>query len=129
MPRNASDIMWAEAISALARVDRLHRDFFRPDVKGWEPPVDVLESRDELVIMVALPGVHVDEVEIVVHDDSLAIVGIRRLPAFLQRARILRMELPHGRFERRVAIPPGRYEVTRRDLVDGLLIVALRRFA
>ncbi|HEX2943346.1 MAG TPA: Hsp20 family protein [Rhodopila sp.] len=127
MPRTAADIMWAEAISALARVDRLHRDFFRPDPKGWEPPVDVLETPTEVVIMVALPGVHVDEVEIVVQDDSLAIVGIRRLPAFLQRARVVRMELPHGRFERRVPIPSGRYEITRRDLADGLLVVALRR--
>lgn len=127
MPRNASDIMWAEAVSALARLDRLHHDFFRPDPKGWEPPVDVLESQGELFITVALPGVHADEVEIVAHDDRLAIVGIRRLPAFLQRARVLRMELPHGRFERRVAIPPGRYEITRRDLADGLLVVALRR--
>jgi len=89
--------------------------------------VDVLETRDELVIMAALPGVRVDEVEIVVHEDSLAIVGIRRPPAFLQRARVHRLELPHGRFERRVAIPPGRYELTRRDLSDGLLVVALRR--
>jgi hypothetical protein len=37
------------------------------------------------------------------------------------------MELPHGRFERRVGIPPGHYEVTRRDFSDGLLVVALRR--
>jgi HSP20 family protein len=129
MPRSASDIMWAEANSALARVDRLHLDFFRPDPKGWEPPVDVVETQGELVIMAALPGVRVDEVEIVVRDDSLAIVGVRRLPAFLQRARVLRMELPYGRFERRVAIPPGRYELTRRDLADGLLVVVLRRIA
>lgn len=127
MPRTASDILWAEAISALARVDRLHRDFFRPDPRGWEPPVDVLETRDELIIIAALPGIRTDEVEIVVHEDSLAIVGIRRLPAFLQRARVLRMELPHGRFERRVGIPSGRYEITRRDLTDGLLVVILRR--
>jgi HSP20 family protein len=127
MPRSASDIMWAEAVSALARVDRLHRDFFRPDPHGWEPPVDVLETRDELVIMAALPGVHADEVEIVIHDSSIGIVGMRRLPAFLDRARVLRMELPHGRFERRVAIPPGRYEMTRREIADGLLVVALRR--
>ena len=127
MPRNASDIMWAEAVSALARIDRLHRDFFRPDPNGWEPPVDVLEAQGEVVIMAALPGVHVDEVEIVIHEGSLGIVGVRRLPAFLQKARVHRMELPHGRFERRVAIPLGRYEVTRRDLADGLLVVALRR--
>ena len=129
MPRNASDILWAEAVSALARIDRLNRDFFRPDQTGWEPPVDVLEARDELVIMAALPGVHADEVEILVQDGTLAIVGIRRLPPFLQRAHVHRMELPHGRFERWVAIPPGRYEMTRRDLSDGLLVVALRRIA
>ena len=129
MPRSAADLMWAEAVAALARAERLHRDFFRPDRQGWEPPVDVLQTPDELVIMAALPGVRADEVEIVVHDDSIAIVGSRHLPSFLQRARVLRMELPHGRFERRVSIPPGRYEMTRRDLTDGLLVLALRRLA
>lgn len=129
MPRSASDVMWAEAVAALARVDRLHRDFFRPEPAGWEPPVDMLETREELVITAALPGVRGDEVEIVVHDDSIAIAGVRRLPAFLQRARVLRMELPHGRFERRIAMPPGRYEVTRRSLTDGLLVIGLRRLA
>ncbi|MBS0638507.1 MAG: Hsp20/alpha crystallin family protein [Proteobacteria bacterium] len=119
--------MWAEAVAALARAERLHHDFFRPDRHGWEPPVDVLQTPDELVIMAALPGVRADEVEIVIHDSNLAIVGSRRLPSFLQQARVLRMELPHGRFERRVSIPPGRYEITRRELADGLLVLALRR--
>jgi hypothetical protein len=39
------------------------------------------------------------------------------------------MELPQGRFERRVTIPPGRFELTRRELADGLLVVVLRRIA
>jgi HSP20 family protein len=127
MPRSAADLMWAEAVAALARAERLHQDFFRPDRQGWEPPVDVLQTADELVIMAALPGVQSDEVEIAVEDSSLVIVGSRRLPAFLRQARVLRMELPHGRFERRVSIPPGRYDVTRRNLTDGLLVLALRR--
>jgi HSP20 family molecular chaperone IbpA len=127
MARNAYDAMWAEAVSAFSRVDRLHRDFFRPVPQGWEPPVDLLQTDGELVIMAALPGVHADEVGIVVQDASIAITGVRRLPVSLQRARVLRMELPHGRFERCIAIPPGRYELTRREMADGLLIVALRR--
>ena len=127
MPSKATEVMWAEAVSGLARIDRLRRGFFHPDPTGWEPPVDVLETPNELVIIVALPGVHVDEVEIVVRDRSLAVVGARKLPGFLQRARVLRMELPHGRFERQVAIPRGRYELARRDLADGLLVVALRK--
>ncbi len=127
MPRNASDIMWANAVVALARIDHLHNDFFRPASQGWEPPVDLLESDGELVIIVALPGVHANELDVTLHGDVLTIAGTRRLPAFLQRARVHRMELPHGRFERRVVIPPGQYELTRRDLSDGLLVVALRR--
>jgi HSP20 family protein len=127
MPRKASDMMWADAVTALARVERLHRDFFRPVPQGWEPPVDLLETENELVIVAALPGVHANELEVVLHDGTLAIVGTRRVPSFLQQARVHRMELPHGRFERRVAIPPGRYEMTRRELSDGLLVLALRR--
>ncbi len=127
MPRSASDVLWADAVTTLARLDRLHRDFFRPAAQGWEPPVDLLETENELVIIAALPGVQAAEVEIVLDGNWLAIVGMRRLPGFIQRARVHRMELPHGRFERRVAIPPGRYETTRHDLADGLLVVALRR--
>ncbi len=127
MARNAYDAMWAEAVSALNRADRLHRDFFRPLPQGWEPPVDLLQIDGELVITAALPGVHADEVGVAVHEALIAITGVRRLPVSLQRARVLRMELPHGRFERRIAIPPGHYELTRREIADGLLIVALRR--
>lgn len=129
MPRSAAELMWAEAVSALARIDRMHRDFFRPDRHGWEPPVDVLETQDELVITVALPGVSTGDVELVIRDDAISVIGIRRLPVFLQRARVVRMELPHGRFERRIGLPAGRYELTRRDLADGLLVVALRKVA
>lgn len=127
MANKPSDVMWAQAISALARVDRLNREFFRPDGQGWEPPVDVLDMQGELVIMAALPGVGADDVEIVIGDGTVGIVGVRRLPPFIRRARVLRLELPHGRFERRVAIPPGSYELTRREINDGLLVVALRR--
>ncbi len=58
---------------------------------------------------------------------ELAIVGIRRLPNVPRPARIHRMELPHGRFERRVCLPPGTYEITRRDLDEGCLTIVLRK--
>jgi HSP20 family molecular chaperone IbpA len=119
--------MWADAITRLARADRLHRDFFRPAPAGWEPPVDLLETATDLIIIAALPGVGADDVELVLRGNEIAIVGTRRLPAVPRPARIHRMELPHGRFERRVALPPGQYELTRRDLLDGCLTVNLRK--
>ncbi len=127
MPRSATNLMWADALAIVARADRLHREFFRPAATGWEPPVDLLETPDELILIAALPGVRVADVELVVSHRELAIVGVRRLPALPGPTRVHRMELPHGRFERRIALPPGSYELVRRDLVDGCLTIVLRK--
>lgn len=127
MARTVADLMWADALARLARADRLHQDFFRPATTGWEPPVDLLETDEELILMAALPGVRASEVDLVIGRGELAIVGTRPLPATLRPARVHRMELPHGRFERRVALPPGAYELARREIQDGLLLVVLRK--
>ncbi|HSZ92214.1 MAG TPA: Hsp20/alpha crystallin family protein, partial [Acetobacteraceae bacterium] len=116
MARSAADAMWAEALALLAQADHQRREFFRPAQVGWEPPIDVLETEVELVVVVALPGVRANEVEVVIGGSELAIVGTRRWPASLRSARVHRMELPHGRFERRLGLPPGTFEIVRHDL-------------
>lgn len=105
--------MLAEAIGSFARAERLRQQFFSLRESGWEPPIDVLETEDELLIFVALPGVDPDQVEAVIEDGTLIISGHRVLPAELRNARIHRLELPQGRFERRIALPVGRYVVSR----------------
>ena len=105
--------MLAEAIDSLARAERLSQQFFSLRESGWEPPIDVLETEDEVLIFVALPGVDPDQVEAMIEDGILIISGRRVLPAELQNARIHRLELPQGRFERRIALPVGRYVVSR----------------
>ena len=127
MSRTAEELMWIEALAAVARADRLQREFFRPASHGWEPPVDLLETEDDLVLVVALPGVRATEIELMIDGGQIIVSGIRRLPSVRRPARIHRMELPHGRFERRVMLPRGSYELLRRDLVDGCLTVILRR--
>ena len=81
MPRTAANLMWADALALVARADRLNREFFRPAETGWEPPVDLLETPDELIVIAALPGVRAADVELVISHRELAIVGIRRCPA------------------------------------------------
>jgi hypothetical protein len=58
----------------VAQSDRQRREFFRPAEVGWEPPIDVLETKVELVV-VALPGVRANEVEVVIGSSELAIVA------------------------------------------------------
>ena len=50
--------MWTDACAQIGRAERLHRQFFHPgSAAGWEPPIDVFETDEELWIMAALPGV------------------------------------------------------------------------
>lgn len=127
MAYRATDAMWAEAVAVLARADRLHRQFFRPSPVGWEPPIDIVETGRELVLTAALPGVGLDDLEVVIRPGELELRGIRRLPDALRTARVHRMEIPHGRFERHVRLPPGEYELGRPQLVAGCLTLVLRK--
>ena len=119
---NRDPINWmlSEAIDQLARAERLRQQFFSLQAKAgaqesyWEPPIDVLETEEELLILVALPGVDPEKVEAVIDGEGvLTISGQRTLPDELRNARIHRLELPQGRFERRIALPAGRYAVSR----------------
>lgn len=125
--------MWSEACAVLARAERLHRELFRltdprARLPAWEPPVDVLETDREVLVLVALPGVKADEVEAVVDGSDLVFAGTRVLPAELQTAIIHRLELPQGRFERRVRLPAGRYTSVSRCAVDGCLLITLQKW-
>ena len=126
------DWMWSEALQMLAQAERLHQQVFRPQTAGrlrpsWEPPVDVLETEREVLILAALPGVDVQKVEAVIENGALVLSGERTVPAELRTAKIHRMELPQGRFERRVALPPGVYGEVRRFEANGCLVVALAK--
>ena len=130
-PPNLQVWMWAEACEALARAERLQREFFRlgssTAVPNWEPPIDVFETGDELWIVAALPGVSAPAVEIGVDGGVLVISGDRQAPTTQRSAAIHRLEIPQGRFERRIALPGGRYELVRRDVRDGCLTIVLRK--
>jgi HSP20 family molecular chaperone IbpA len=106
----------------------LHRQFFQPRRSGtWEPPVDILETEREVLIFVALPGVSLDKAEAVIDGADLVIAGTRVLPPQLRTAVIHRIELPQGRFERRVRLPAGRYRDVRRSAADGCLVITLQK--
>ena len=123
--------MWSEACDMLARAERMHRELFRPAranrLPAWEPPVDVLETEREVLVLAALPGVEVEKVEAHIHDGALVISGHRLLPKEWRTAVTHRLELPQGRFERRVTLPAGRYDGVRRAAANGCLLVSLSK--
>jgi HSP20 family molecular chaperone IbpA len=124
--------MWEQALDLWERADRLHRQFFqltstqarRPN---WEPPVDIYETERELSIIVALPGVAPDQLEVVIDAATLLVLGERPMPVTSRDAVIHRLEIPYGRFERRIELPPGSYRIGQRMLVDGCLTLILHK--
>ncbi|HEX5959477.1 MAG TPA: Hsp20/alpha crystallin family protein [Hyphomicrobiaceae bacterium] len=126
------DWMWSEAFALLAQAERMHREVFRPVSSShrspaWEPPVDILETASELLIVVALPGVDPEQTEAAFVEGELVIAGTRVLPRELQTAVIHRLELPQGRFERRVRLPAGSFRQPRRSAANGCLLIRLEK--
>ena len=125
--------MWSQAVELLAEADRLHRQFFRlatssePAVAAWEPPADVLEDEREIVVVVAMPGVAAERIHVALNGATLVVRGTRQLPFDGARFRLRQLEIPYGAFERRFTLPAGTFEVGRPELVQGCLVLRLKK--
>ncbi len=100
-------------------------DMFRPTDAGWEPPVDIFETDIDLLVVIALPGVRHNEVKILIDGGELSVTGTRRWPVVCAPVRVHRVEMPHGRFERRLPLPTGFYRLDAHEFVDGCLLLKL----
>jgi HSP20 family molecular chaperone IbpA len=126
--RDAKNQMWAEACAMLKQAEQLHRQFFEPSRSDamWEPPVDIYETERQLTIITALPGVAPDAVRVEIEGQTLVIAGVRPLPSRGKNANIIRLEIPYGRFERRIAIS-NRLRLAERDLLHGCLVLTFAK--
>lgn len=124
--------MWSEACEMLARAERLHRELFKPTGSAqrelvWEPPVDILETEREILVLAVLPGVSMESVEVTTDAGELVFAGVRSFPVELRTAVIHRLELPQGRFERRIRLPAGAYGCMRWSVADGCLLITIEK--
>lgn len=122
--------MWADALSLLEQAERRQRQFFRTrsaDAQYWEPPVDVVESEDAVIVHVALPGVPAAAIVVSFEPGGITVSGMRDFPAMRTAARIHRIEIPYGRFERRIPLCLHALEPAARELADGCLVLTFSK--
>jgi HSP20 family protein len=96
--------------------DEMHRRFHETagQVRGdgatgvtgiWEPPVDIYETDDALILQVELPGVSKDAVNVELHEHTLTLSGERtRAPAGTS-GQSHREEGRYGAFQRAFRMP------------------------
>jgi HSP20 family protein len=121
-------LMWTKSCELIDRAERLHRQFFQPVVAPlrdlcWEPPVDVTETDSEIAITVALPGVEPDTVQVTVDADVLTVAGFRRPIAMARGSLVHRLEIPYGKFERRIAFPAIPLGRGQSEFSNGCLVL------
>ena len=93
------------------------------ELDTWTPPVDVFETPDKYVVMVELPGLTQDDVQLQHHEGRLTISGVRR-ERESSCEQFHRIERGHGSFSRTLQLPlPVEAERITADLRDGVLTV------
>jgi HSP20 family protein len=124
--------MWTQACELLDRADRMQRDFVRyvgpsADSAVWEPPVDIQETPQGLQFVFALPGVNPEHIDISLEPNALAVRAIRPARLGSSDSVVRRLEIPHGRFVRRIALAGARFRLGDTRYLNGCLEVRLVR--
>ena len=130
--RDIRSWMWAETVEMLDQAERLQRQFFRLAATDktearWEPPVDVYAGTEQVLIEVALPGVPSDRIELILAPRRARHPWRTPGAATARRHEAQRLEIPYGRFERRLGLGPGEWDLIDRRLADGCLQLLLAR--
>ena len=91
-----------------------------------EPSVDVYETEESVVVVVEIPGISEEEVEIMVDGRRLVLSGERKPGAAEQKRLYSQMEICHGPFRRELLLPAEvNAEEARAGYSQGLLQIVL----
>ena len=124
--------MWLRALELADEAERLHRRFLSyigpgRDTVHWEPPVDIQESEDGLILIFALPGVASEDIVIRLERTALTVSALRRVSVAQPGALIRRLEIPHGHFAREIALSGPALRIAESHYANGCLEVRLVR--
>ena len=101
-------------------------DFGSQFFNTWAPALDVFEDKENLVVVLEVPGMKKEDFQIALHDGVLSISGERRLEDRYGKASGYRSERFEGRFQRSVTLPKAVVaEKVKASYKDGILTVTL----
>jgi HSP20 family protein len=112
-----------------AELDRLFEEVMKlaagePRAGEYQPLLDVVETADEVVVLVEVPGIPREDLEVTVAGRTVVVSGRKRSGRPEGVVRFHRVEREEGRFERRVELlHPVDTHRGRARTAGGLLIV------
>ena len=113
----SSLIRWepfSDLISLRDAMDRLFEEsLVRPSSRLLVPwgmeqlAIDIIETKDEVVVKTAVPGVKPEDIDISIRGDTLTIKGETKMEEKIEKANLIRQERRYGAFSRTVGLPAG----------------------
>ena len=119
-----------EVDSLQSEVNRVFDAFFGNGAgaraRRWVPPMDLVETDEDLVLRADLPGVKGEDVNIEVKDGTLTVSGERRAEHEEGSEGFYRVERAFGTFSRSLSLPRGvDPDAVTADFTDGVLEVRI----
>jgi len=90
----------------------------------WHPPTDVYETEQEVIVIMEIPGVSKDDVEISWHDNVLSVRGRRCDKGDHVKTCVHLMEINYGQFHRTIMLP---FELRDDSIVDARIASGFMR--
>jgi HSP20 family protein len=111
-----------ELLSIRDDVDRITNLHLASD--GLTPKVDMFDTGDAYQLMIEVPGVSQENLEVAVQGSSVIVAGLRE--PVDDSVKIINMERPRGHFQRTVQLPGEvERERTTAHLQEGVLVLTL----
>jgi HSP20 family protein len=93
---------------------------------GWEPDVDIFETKDDFVISAELPGLQKEDLSLTLEDHTLTLKGEKKEEAVEEKENYDIRERRFGKFSRSFVMPDAiRPESIKTKYKDGLLRVSI----
>jgi HSP20 family protein len=74
--------------------------------RDWKPLVDVVETKENILLKVEVPGVKQEDINISIEDNTLTVKGERKYESQVDEEGYSRFERTYGAFQRSVQLPP-----------------------
>ncbi len=118
-----------ETLERLGELRRRLEDLTRryagaDDLGGWTPDLDIIDADSHFVLLLELPGVRPEDVELLEEGPTVILAGVRHP----REGSYLRRERPNGHFQRIIELPvPVREGSAVANFKNGVLEVRLEK--
>ena len=94
----------------------------------WQPPTDIYETENEIVVKMSIPGTKPEDIQVVLTNEILTVSGYISDMSPHERTCFYQVEIRYGHFERSFPIPkPVDTENIQATYKEGFLMIVLQK--